>query len=341
MANLCLFIPGLLFPSANLSKQDIPAIPALERLLAIASRKKHNYFQFVDLLAGLFELQHEDAGDLPIAAITHQLDDDFESEGVWMRADPVHLLADQHQLILLDQTMFELDQHDALVLASDVRNLLADYGMVLEAPVTNRWYLRMNELPQLATTPIHEVTGRDIHPYLPTGPERNHWAKLMNELQMCLHASPLNEIRRQRGELEINSLWLWGCGRLPDSFSSPWSMVYCDEEISRSCAVLADTSYDDPPDSIEQIMKEALFGEDILLVLSFGQRHRRYHDLAGWQDFISYLESCWFTGLLDYLDSGVIEKLTLLTEGQVFRASKTSFYKFWKRPRSIVSYYRY
>ena len=338
MANLCLFIPGLLFPSSNLDKWDIPAIPALERLLGYARHRKHDHFQFVDLLAGLFDLQRPATGDLPIAPITHQLDDDFESEGVWMRADPVHLQADQRQLVLLDQTMFNLDQHDALVLANDIRGFLADFGMTLEAPVTNRWYIRMNELPRLSTTPIHEVTGRDIHPYMPSGAEKNHWARLLNELQMCLHANPVNANRIRRGELEINSLWLWGCGRLPDRFTCPWSRVYCDEEISRSCAVLADIPCDDLPDSIDNIMNVAAADDDILLVISFGQRHRQYRDLPGWQDFIAYLEASWFAGLLKYLSSGAIRRLTLLTEGQEFQVAKVSFHKFWKRPKSIISY---
>lgn len=338
MASLSLCIPGLLPPVTGLVKQDIPSIPCLEKILGHASRQRHDRQKFAGLLAGLFNLVPDESGDYPVAPLTHLLDDITEPGDIWMRADPVHLHADQHQLILLDQTMFNLDQHDALVLANEVRTLLEDHDMIFEAPVSDRWYIRLKDMPDVWTTPIHDVAGRDIHRFMPQGTGKNNWAKLLNEIQMTLHNHPVNIERRQRGELEVNSLWFWGCGHLPDNIVCEWSMICCDEEISRACAKIADIDCRELTESFNNLMHDVLETDDILVIMSFGLRHCQYQDIRGWQDFIAYLEECWFAGLLDALGSGQLEQLTIITEGQSFTINKSSFLKFWKRRKSILSY---
>jgi hypothetical protein len=47
------------------------------------------------------------------------------------------------------------------------------------------------------------------------------WRRLQNELQMILHDHPVNEARLERGELSINSVWLYGCGSSKDIAPHP------------------------------------------------------------------------------------------------------------------------
>lgn len=338
MHSLTLFIPGLLTPSRDLAEQDIPRVPALEKLLACANREQLIPFGFSDALCMLFKLEQQAEKDFPIAAITRLVDDDHELAGIWMRADPVHLAADHQGLILLDESTFTLDQHDALVLAADIKDILAERGMMLEAPTTNRWYVTMDDVPAIKTIPVHEVAGRDIHYYMPSGKDQQAWAQLLNEIQMVLHNSPVNAERERRGERAVNSLWFWGCGELPVLVKCPWSRVFTDEEIARGISLLASIPGAELPETIDDALEVSEGEDDVLIVMSFGLRHSQYHDLKGWQDFITYLEEFWFADILECIKSKEIGELTILTEYQQFTLSKSALYQFWKRRKPVSVY---
>ncbi|MBI4005888.1 MAG: hypothetical protein HY356_04400 [Gammaproteobacteria bacterium] len=338
MRGLTLFIPGLLQPARDLTVQDLPSTPSLERLLACGRKEQQTPFSFSDALCKLFSLNANPANDLPVAAITRLVDDEHSVKGIWMRADPVHLTADREGVVLMDGSTFTLDQHDALVLATDIRGILAERDLELEVPTVNRWYLRLNELPAVRTTAIHEVAGKDIHHCMPAGADRAYWSQLMNEIQMCLHASGVNEQRQQRKELSINSIWFWGSGELPGRVECEWSWVFSDEEIARGLAIHAGIPWSELPESIDGVIDQ--FGEtdNVLVVITFGLRHAQYHDLKGWQDFIAYLEQYWFFSLLNYLKAGELEELSVITEFQKIKITKLSLYKLWKKRKTIRTY---
>ena len=216
MHELTLFIPGMLNLARGIADQDVPSVPSLEHLFACGRHDRLLNKGFSETLCMLFGIDTGNGQDLPVAAITHAVDDE-SSAGIWMRADPVHLTVDTEGIALMDASTFTLDQHDALVLAADIKELLAERGYTLQAPTTKRWYLKLNEKPNIRTTAIHEVAGKNIHQYMPLGDDESDWRLLMNEIQMCLHARQINEERQQRGELPVNSIWFWGSGTLPET----------------------------------------------------------------------------------------------------------------------------
>ena len=335
MNSLTLFIPGLLSSARDISEEDVPEVPSLEKLLTCGSREQLVPFGFSDALAMLFKLKGRAGSDFPIGAITRLVDDNQSTEGIWMRADPVHLAADQRGLILMDASTFTLDRHDALVLAASVKDILAERSMRLEVPVTNRWYVCLDELPDVQTTPLHEAAGRDIHTCMPKGAGQLAWAQLLNEIQMALHASAINIARELRREKPVNSLWFWGSGSLPKTMECPWSRVYTDEEIARGFAMHAKIPCADLPDRFDDVLDTSPADEDVLVVISFGLRHSQYHDMQGWLDFVSYLEQFWFSDLPTYLREGELAELVILTEHQQFTIRRSSLRKFWRRRKSL------
>lgn len=338
MNSLTLFIPGLLNPARDISEEDVPEVPSLDKLLTCGSREQLVPFGVSDALAMLFKLEKQAGRDFPIGAITRLVDDNPSTEGIWMRADPVHLAADHRGLILMDESTFTLDQHDALVLAASVKDILAEHGMQLEVPIITRWYVRLDALPAVKTTPLHEAAGRDIHACMPAGAGQLEWAQLLNEIQIALHACEVNTARVERREKPVNSLWLWGSGCLPGPGDSPWSRVYTDEEIARGFARLRKIPCAELPDSVEDVLDASAADEDVLAVISFGLRHSQYHDLQGWLDFVGYLEQFWFADMPSYLREGELAELVILTEHQQFTIRRTSLYKFWRRKRALRSY---
>jgi hypothetical protein len=338
MHSLTLFVPGLLVPARDIIDQDLPATPALEKLLACSKREQLVSFGFTDAVCMLFRLQKNNDRDYPLAAISRVVDDDHTVDGIWMRADPVHLAADQKGLVLMDNSTFTLDQHDALVLVGDIRSIFIDHGMILEAPTTTRWYVRLEAYPAITTTPVHEVIGQDIRSFLPAGKDQSVWANLTNDIQMTLHNNHINVRREQQQERIVNSLWFWGCGELPQVKNCPWSRVFSDEEISRGFSILAGIPYKELPESLNDVIENSNNEDDVLIVMSFGMRHRQYQDINGWRDFISYLEQFWFVDALEYIKANDIGELTVLTEHQQFTVTKSSLYKFWKQSRPVSAY---
>jgi hypothetical protein len=338
MHELTLFIPGMLSLVHGIADHDVPSVPSLEHLFACGRHEKSLNKGFSETLFMLFGIVPLTGQDLPVAAITHSIDDDQSLAGIWMRADPIHLTVDADGVALMDASTFTLDQHDALVLAADIKELLAERGYSLQAPTTKRWYLKLDKKPNIRTTAIHEVAGKNIYQHMPFGDDESDWSLLMNEVQMCLHTSQINEERQHRNEVPVNSIWFWGSGTLPESVDCQWSKVFSDEEIAQGLAKNADIPCFELPECIDELIEQADEDGNMLAVISFGLRHAQYHDLGGWQDFISYLEQYWFARLSSYIKTGKLGKLVILTESQKFTLTKLSFYKIWKRRKSINKY---
>ena len=155
---------------------------------------------------------------------------------------------------------------------------------------------------------------------------------------MSLHQCPLNNEREQRGELPVNGVWLWGAGELPKSKKQIWSRVFGDEVTTKGLSILTETPYADSPESIEAVVKSSGEQDNVLVVISFGLRHKQYYDHAGWQDFIGYLEEEWFAGIDKLFKQRELDELTLLTGGHSLTVTKYSFMKFWRRHKSLHSY---
>ncbi len=64
-------------------------------------------------------------------------------------------------------------------------------------------------------TPPHDITGKSILDYLPTGDGADTLNNIMNHAQMVLHNHPVNVKRVEEGHLPANSIWLWGHGKTP------------------------------------------------------------------------------------------------------------------------------
>ncbi len=342
MRKLTLFIPGFFSPVSETLSKITPDVPAIERCFRFGTSKSvqgastqttgftHSLFR----LFGFPEKEH----DYPVAAVTRLVDNDHDLEGFWMRADPVHLRPERDTVVLLDDSSFNIDKHEALIFAADLQKVFTERGIELEAPTNNRWYIKLKKLPDVSTTPIHEVCGNDIDKNPVVGVGKVLWDQLSNEAQMSLHNCPLNSAREKRGELSVNGLWLWGAGELPKPEKRIWSRVFSDEITTQGLSILTGSPYADLPDSLKVLINQSEEQDDILAVISFGLRHQQYFDHNGWQDFIAYLEEEWFSEVENLIQKKELDELILLTGEYKLTVSKFSYKKFWRRQKSFLSY---
>ena len=165
-------------------------------------------------------------------------------------ADPIHLQADRDTAKLIPAPMLSLSNDEEMALMKDINVFLEADEMLLthrdsnEKGARNGWYLSGRDGSQLESCPPSFVANRNASAYLPEGEDSGQWRRLMTELQMLLHAHPVNEQRVQSGKLPINSLWFWGGGAVYSSLEKATNAVpftgtiYADDDFT--CAVCVD-----------------------------------------------------------------------------------------------------
>lgn len=65
------------------------------------------------------------------------------------------------------------------------------------------------------TTPPHDITAREVAPYLPTGGENDVLLDLMARSKPVLQDHPVNRDRLAKGKKAANAIWPWGQGKAP------------------------------------------------------------------------------------------------------------------------------
>ncbi|MEO5830230.1 MAG: phosphoglycerate mutase [Rhodanobacter sp.] len=213
-----------------------PAHP-LREWLARADRLSdggHGYF------GGLADHFSNVGTDLPAAAITRQFLAGDAGEQLWLSADPAWVQPDMNGVRLLACGRMQLDMDAAQALAEPLRAVFEEAGMQVEVSTPDHWHLRLpagTALPEFAAPA--QALGEDLSQHLPQGPQGRRWRVLLNEIQVQLHQHPLNAQRQARGLSPVNSLWLWGGGRLPTGISSELTGVISDDLLLRALAAHA------------------------------------------------------------------------------------------------------
>lgn len=332
MNTVHLLLPDLFLPEqiAAAVSADL-TLPNLSKLLARATRISlpREARSLEQSLCAAFGVAVQN--DVPIAPISAAFDG--LDAGIWLRADPVNLRLQRDQM-LLSLTAVSSDE------ASEVCDALNDYfsgqGMTFAAPHPLRWYVRLDHFPDMHTTPLNEVVGANVRGALPQGKDAAHWHQIFNELQMFLHAHPLNEAREARGELTINSLWLWGAGSSIAASLSGYTQVAADDELAQMFAAHAKTECV-PLGAHWQPVQGAQ-----LLVFSGLRRALQNGDLQTWREALQQFEIHYAQPLLATLRAGQLQSLQLdVLAGEhsarlVLRSAAT--WRVWRRNRELASY---
>jgi hypothetical protein len=311
-SQLTLVIPGLFgpFPAGEILPE--PSLPALLRLLHGARSMSGGERDPDAWLCKRFGIVRAEGDDWPVAPLEAALEPGGAGSYYWLRADPVHLRADRSRLVLFGPELLAIRQEEADALAASFNALYQPDGLCLFTPGPQRWYLRVAEPPRLATTPLAEVVGRDIDRQLPRGEDASRWHARLNEIQMLFHAHAVNERRAEEGRPGINSLWLWGGGRLPAAVQAQDAWVYGDDPLARALARAACVPLLEASDLREDRLPSVLARGPGLVVLDACRQAQRYGDVQEWGERLVELERQWFTPLQALRAQGHLRDLALL-----------------------------
>ena len=215
--------------------------PALERAWtrgrsASIQAPTPNHLRF-----SLFGIEPE--GELPVAALTHVNDRNARpgNDYFWLRADPVTMWADMARVIMTSHGFADLDPYERNEIEICVRDVLRQEGIDLHGDHPERWCIALQSPIEFAFTPLDEALGMDVAEALPGHPEARHWRRILNEVQVAMHNCPVNVRRRAAGKREINSVWFWGGGFMPDAAEHDvLDTVYSENAVSRGLAIIND-----------------------------------------------------------------------------------------------------
>ena len=325
-----LVVPDLFLPQQLAAAAcDGLVIPALEKLLARAQPQSLPAATLEDWLCKSFGV----AGQA-IAPITLLADGMQPDTAYWLRADPVHIQMQRDQMILRPDVPVTADE--AAQLCDSLNAHFAADGLRFISPHSQRWYLQLDAAPNIVTRPVAQAAGRNVHAHLPHGADALRWNGVFNEIQMLCHEHPVNQAREARGELSINSLWLWGGGHATTQLAQPYSRVDGDSPLAGAFAQAAGI----PCATDNFTVAEG--GGEVLLVWE-GLRHALHQgDLTAWRDAVHRLEQSCAAPLWQALCSGRIARLTLDVPNaggtHRFVLTRSAMWKVWRLPRSLMHY---
>ncbi|HEV7477725.1 MAG TPA: hypothetical protein VGO02_08305 [Burkholderiales bacterium] len=309
--------------------------PALELLLARGRRESAESRTLEQWLRQAFEQPGEAlaAGALSLAAHGGS-----PGERWWARADPVHLRVMRDRAIVAPGEALEVasDEADALVEALNRHFAGAVEFRVLEP---RRWVARLEPGTGVTEGPALYAAGRDAA--IARG-EEGLRAALLTEIQMLLHAHPVNEAREARGEPALNSLWIWGGGQPPRAAHGPWRSVAAADPSALGLAQLAGMrGLDLPPSAAAWLDLLPVDGRH-LAVLDVLRVPTALEQQAEYGVGIEALERLWFAPLLAALRAERIGMVTLrvpdAAPGAGFETVRGDLRRFWRRPRALGRY---
>ncbi len=339
-AALTCLVPGLLALAGDmgaLPAAERPAVPALARILGLARREPRPGDSPEALALGLAGITVPPGADLPAAPLTWLADTGRPPPGPCLRADPVYLQVDQGDAVLLAWSELALTPEEAGELVSAINRhfAAAGGGWRLEAPHPHRWYLLAERLPRIRTTPLSLALGARVGPLLPAGDEARAWRAVLNEVQMLLHAHPVNAERLAREQLPVNGLWLWGGGDGLPRPAARFAALCGDDPLLAGLAAAGGMPAPGACPGQSSVWLAGAGGGHALAWLDGPWALARLQDTWGWVREVERLDRHWLGPALEAVRSGRLQRLVLVPgDGRRYTVTRRRLRAFWRRPRA-------
>jgi hypothetical protein len=247
-------------------------------------------------------------------------------EGTWACARPAHLMTAIDHLQLAAGSV-NLDAGEASVLLDDVNSHLDGRGFRFHAAgPADDWQLECVEPVDCSSVEPEDAAGRSVRDLMPGGRDGARVCSLINELQMLLHEHPVNRERVARRLPAVNSLWLWGFGRLGAAGTARLPTLCTDDAWLAGIWRLHGAA----GRPLEQYtVAEPLADDDALLAWS-----RSPAGSPG--EILAAAERRCFAPALDALRSGTVGGVDILLGARAFKVDSGARFRFWRRPKPLT-----
>lgn len=118
---------------------------------------------------------------------------------------------------MVDYSSDEITTEESKELIQYINEKLGNEHIIFHPGISYRHCVLMKNIKnaEMHFTPPHDISGRKIKEFLPTGEHGKMLFELMKKSRELLKEHPVNLSRIQRGLRPATSIWLWGQGRRP------------------------------------------------------------------------------------------------------------------------------
>ena len=254
---------------------------------------------------------------------------DIESDSNhWLCADPVYIHPDRSEALLYAHEELDIQLDEAQALTELINQHYKDDPWQLHVGSCHRWYIELEKPFDLATSTLQLVKGNNVFDYLPSGEDGRYWQQCMNEVQMLLHSSDVNQQREAQGKMPVNSLWLWGYGSQEEHENLPWNHIYTNDAVLKGLGLYSGSEVDDLPESADGIVND---DDKVLVYYDKLQALSQQQDIYAWLTELQSLEDNWFEPLLDRVRKEAIQLTVLLDENEAYSFTGKHLRRWWRR----------
>ena len=315
-----------------------PALPALERLLARADLRIEGPSAIQPWLCERWGI----TAPYPVAPLLAEFDRLDTTDGGWMFAEPVHLIAHRDRLEMFGARHLLLNAGEAAQLIASLNAHFADRQLLFHAPTPDRWYVRCSSAEIPETTSPYAAHGGSLTDFLPNSRGKMNWRALQNEAQMLFFTHAVNEAREAAGKPTVNGVWFWGGGVLPVVKDPSYNCVMASSDLAvqlaRKCAI------DVRELSWESIRADKGKGKgNVLAVLDSCDDLAATGDFPAWALELERLDRVWFQPLSRALVEGVLQGVSIFSPGNGRTLSfhltrRNQLLRFWRRAKPLSSH---
>jgi hypothetical protein len=262
-------------------------------------------------------------------------------------ATPVHLIAGLTSLHLDRRSILRLSPADLEHFAQDFNQTFGDSGLHL-LPLPAGDFLMQGPATLIAATmePARALVV-DLETALPKGSDSKALKRLGAELEMWLHAHPLNEARRRRRELPVSTLWLWGGGTAPPRRAHE-TLFTPRPELSATHSPNTDLAFgSDPylaglwsqygshsralPDRLSDLLQDSNVQRAILVTEITPLLHSNPH----WTVFeaLGEIDRRWVAPVIAAIREGAVAGAVFIANDTELRVRRRDHLRFWRRPQ--------
>ncbi|UCD67071.1 MAG: hypothetical protein JSW48_09330 [Betaproteobacteria bacterium] len=269
--------------------------------------------------------------DWPTGAILARAHGAHNGSTFWICAQPVHLAVDRDGLVLQPRSQLNLSEQESRTLFRLLEPHLAGHELEMKHIGTGLWCVGSKRSQHLVTNDIELAEGHSVDRLMPSGNDAAWWQRLVLEAQMILHEHAVNVSREERGDLPVNSLWLWGGGTEP-AVHRCFDKMSVRDPLLRAAALLSQARLIEMPNNALDMIGE---DEHVLVETMTSTRD-------GPGTSLSTLESDWIAPSWKALNSGRLDQLCLvlpLTRAfLICHCDRKARRSFWKRRQAVPQF---
>lgn len=279
----------------------------------------------------LRRLGRPDLSGVPLAQLLAG-DADPARAAPWLLS-PLHCIAGLDRLHLPAHGLLELPMAQWAELCRSF-TLELGAGAVALTPLDGRTALLEGmPLGELSSREPEDLIGIDLRDCQPRGASASRWRALQGELEMWLHAHPVNAARARAGQPPVTTLWPWGGTRpdpaasaddaVPEATAQTWSLlglgVHGQALAARHAGV--DATAELPPADFAALAATGRAGSVALRVSAASGT--------------AALESQWLAPAAAALQRGQLGALTLWHRRSAWRLARRRWWQRGARPSTL------